>query len=108
MLSPSYHLVNTGMHADDSDFALDKGLFLDNYESAAFKKSHHRGREDFLEFAVRIGIEKKRARKLLEPFLSKQEKADQLIKRSFLNDATKRANALHYSSKLNARRRYNL
>lgn len=102
LLSPSYDLVNTRIHVDDSDFALDKGLFTDNYESAAFKKSHHRGQEDFLEFAGRIGIEKNRARKLLEPFLSRQEKTDQLIKRSFLNDATKRAYALHYSTKRNA------
>jgi serine/threonine-protein kinase HipA len=101
-LSPAYDLVNTRIHVDDSDFALDKGLFVDKFESAAFKKSHHRGQEDFLEFARRAGIEKNRAQKLLEPFLSKQENVDLLIKRSFLNEATKRAYALLYSTKRNS------
>jgi serine/threonine-protein kinase HipA len=100
-LSPAYDLVNTRIHVDDNDFALDKGLFADKFESAAFKRSHHPGQEDFLEFAGRIGIEKSRAKKLLEPFLSKQEKVDLLLKRSFLNEATKRTYALHYNTKRN-------
>jgi serine/threonine-protein kinase HipA len=53
---------------DDSDFALDKGLFADKFESAGFKKSHHRNKEDFLELARRIRIKKPHAEKLLEPF----------------------------------------
>jgi serine/threonine-protein kinase HipA len=52
----------------DSDFALDKGLFADKFESAGFKKSHRRNKEDFLELARRIRIEKPHAEKLLEPF----------------------------------------
>ena len=100
-LSPAYDLVNTRIHADDTDFALDKGLFADNFESAAFKKNRHRSQEDFTEFARRIGIEAGRSQKLLVPFLEKQEKVDVLVKRSFLNEATKRAYALDYSTKRN-------
>jgi len=33
LLSPMYDLLNTKMHVDDSDFALNKGLFADNYKS---------------------------------------------------------------------------
>ncbi|HMF72739.1 MAG TPA: HipA domain-containing protein [Flavitalea sp.] len=100
-LSPAYDLVNTRIHVDDADFALDKGLFADDFESAAFKKTHHRGQEDFIEFARRIGIEAGRAQKLLASFLEKQEKVDVLVKRSFLNEATKRAYALDYGTKRN-------
>ncbi len=33
LLSPAYDLLNTRLHIDDTDFALQKGLFLDNYKS---------------------------------------------------------------------------
>lgn len=38
LLSPAYDLINTRLHVDDTDFALDKGLFEDNYQSETFKK----------------------------------------------------------------------
>ena len=101
-LSPAYDLVNTRIHADDTDFALDKELFADNFESPAFKKTHHRGKEDFLEFARRIGIENNRAQKLIDPFMLKQEKVEVLIKRSFLNEVTKRAYLLNYNTRRNS------
>jgi serine/threonine-protein kinase HipA len=69
---------------------------------AAFKKTHHRGQEDFLELARRIGIESNRAQKLIAPFMLKQEKVEVLIKRSFLNEATKRAYLLDYNSRRNS------
>jgi serine/threonine-protein kinase HipA len=100
-LSPAYDLVNTRIHVDDEDFALDKGLFADNFESEAFKKTRHRGQEDFLELARRIGIDSNRAQKLLESFLLKQDKVEILIKRSFLNEGTKRAYLLNYNTKRN-------
>ncbi len=31
--------INTRIHVDDSDFALDKGLFADKYESAYYKQN---------------------------------------------------------------------
>lgn len=43
--------------------------------------------------------EKKRAEKLLEPFLKRQERVEELVKRSFLNEATQRAYLLGYSTK---------
>jgi serine/threonine-protein kinase HipA len=100
-LSPAYDLINTRIHVDDTDFALDKGLFADKFESEPFKKTHHRSKEDFLEFARRIGIGSGRADKLLAPFLEKQDKVEMLIKRSFLNEPTKRAYLLGYSAKRN-------
>lgn len=85
-LSPAYDLVNTRIHVDDTDFALDKGLFADNFGSPAFKKTHHRGKEDFMEFGRRIGMNETRTERLIAPFLLKQDKVEQLVSRSFLND----------------------
>lgn len=100
-LSPAYDLVNTRLHVDDTDFALEKGLFADDFASDIFKKTHHRGKQDFEEFARRIGVQKDRFGKLLEPFLLKQDKVEILANRSFLNDPNKRGYLLEYSSRRN-------
>lgn len=101
LLSPAYDLINTRFHADDSDFALAKGLFADNYKSEEYKKSGHPSKNDFIEFAKRIGIAKNRVEKLLNPFLEKQPFVQTLVDRSFLNDENRRAYLLMYNTKRN-------
>jgi serine/threonine-protein kinase HipA len=100
-LSPAYDLVNTRLHVDDTDFALDKGLFSDDFASESFKKTHHRSKQDFEEFAKRIGVQEDRLEKLLEPFLLKQEKVETLVNRSFLSEPNKRGYLLDYSTRRN-------
>jgi serine/threonine-protein kinase HipA len=100
-LSPAYDLINTRLHVDDTDFALDRGLFADDFASEIFKKTFHRGKQDFAEFARRIGVRDDRLDKLLEPFLLKQDKVDMLLSRSFLNDPNKGAYLLEYGSRRN-------
>lgn len=101
LLSPAYDLINTRLHVDDTDFALDKGLFEDNYQSETFKKTFHRGRQDFEEFAKRIGVSENRIEKLLEPFLMKQKTVETLVNSSFLNTPNKRGYLMDYSSRRN-------
>lgn len=100
-LSPAYDLINTRIHVDDADFALDKGLFADEFASETFKKTKHRGRRDFEEFAKRIGIQEDRLAKLLELFFLKQAKVERLARHSFLSDANKRGYLREYSSRRN-------
>jgi len=100
-LSPAYDLVNTRIHVDDSDFALDGGLFKDDFESGEKKKNNGVGLADFLEFAKRLEIKDNRINKLIEPFLVKQPFVESLINKSFLNDPTKRAYLLHYQTRRN-------
>ena len=101
LLSPAYDLVNTRMHVDDSDFALDKGLFVDDYRSKACKKTGHPARADFIEFAHRIGVGEIRTERLLAPFLTKHKTVETLIGHSFLNNAGKRGYLLDYNSRRN-------
>ena len=101
VLSPAYDLINTRIHVDDSDFALNGGLFKDNFESEEMKKSGHVGFADFYEFANSLGINKNRRDKLLELFQAKQPAVESFIKRSYLNDKTKRAYFLHYQTRRN-------
>jgi serine/threonine-protein kinase HipA len=100
-LSPAYDLINTRIHVDDTDFALDKGLFADDFQSPGFKKAYHRNQNDFMEFARRIGVDEKRAERLMAPFLLRQDKVEELVQRSFLNNPTKRAYLLHYNARRN-------
>jgi len=100
-LSPAYDLINTRIHVDDSDFALDKGLFADGFKSETFKQSMHPCKTDFLEFAGRIGIDIKRAEKLIAPFLTHQEKVEELVGRSFLPEQNKRGYLLEYNNRRN-------
>ncbi len=101
LLSPAYDLVNTRLHVDDADFALDKGLFADSYQSEECKKSGHPSKNDFIELAKRIGIAEGRVEKLLQPFLEKQPFVETLVNRSFLSDANRRGYFLMYNTRRN-------
>ncbi len=101
LLSPAYDLINTQLHVDDTDFALDKGLFADSFKSEEYKKNNHPSKNDFIEFGKRIGISENRVEKLLDPFLQKQSFIEELVKRSFLKEENKRGYLLTYSTKRN-------
>lgn len=100
-LSPAYDLINTRLHVNDTDFALQDGLFKDGFESKEMKTNSRVGLEDFKEFAKRLNISDKRRDKLLKPFLTKQEQVEIFTQRSFLNDQTKREYLVHYQVRRN-------
>ncbi|WP_255517943.1 type II toxin-antitoxin system HipA family toxin [Fulvivirga sp. M361] len=101
ILSPAYDLINTRIHVDDTDFALNEGLFEDEFESAHLQINGKVGREDFQEFARRVGINERRRDFLISPFLERQALVEELISRSFLDEPTKRAYLLHYQTRRN-------
>ncbi len=101
LLSPAYDLLNTRVHVNDNDFALDKGLFSDGFKSNKYKKNGQPSKDDFLEFALRIGMEKTRCDKLLDTFTKKQAPVEILVSRSFLSDDIKRDYLLMYNTRLN-------
>lgn len=101
LMSPAYDLVNTRLHIDDTDFALSKKLFIDDYQSRAWKKNGHASAADFLEFGRRIGMQESRCTKLIAPFLERQPAVESLVNRSFLDGPSRRAYLLHYNTKRN-------
>lgn len=101
LLSPAYDLINTKIHVNDTDFALDTGLFLDNYKSASYKKNGHPSKVDFREFGIRIGLMESRIDKIIKPFLEKQKFVETLINNSFLNQSCKRGYLIMYNTKRN-------
>jgi len=96
-----YDLINTKLHVDDTDFALNKGLFSDNYKSVQYKKSGHPSKNDFVEFARRVGVAESRIEKLLNPFLEKHTFIETLVSHSFLTETNKRGYLLTNSTKRN-------
>jgi serine/threonine-protein kinase HipA len=101
VLSPAYDLINTRLHVDDTDFALDKGLFKDDFRSKRQEISGHAHQDDFIELGKRLGMNEARINLLLAPFLSKQSLVETLINHSFLTDANKRAYLQVISTKRN-------
>lgn len=101
LLSPAYDLINTRLHVDDSDFALDRGLFADGFKSVKYRKNSHPAKADFVEFARRTGIAEPRIEKLLSPFLAKQKMVEDLVGRSFLSESNKRGYLMMYNRKRN-------
>jgi serine/threonine-protein kinase HipA len=101
LLSPVYDLLNTKLHVDDSVFALDKGLFLDDFKSEQYKKNKHPNKLDFVEFGRRIGVSENRIEKLMAPYLEKQALMETLISSSFLTEANKRGYLMLYQTKRN-------
>ena len=99
ILSPAYDLINTRIHVDDTDFALDEGLFADDFMSDHMRANGRVGVEDFQEFAQRIGISERRRDSLLAPFVEGQPFVEELIHRSFLDESTKRDYWQHYQMK---------
>ena len=99
ILSPAYDLVNTRIHVDDTDFALSRKLFKDEYQSPTWKSKGHAAANDFVELAKRIGVTEARSKTLLEPFLKRQEFVETLVNRSFLSVAEKRRYLLHYNTR---------
>ncbi len=93
-LSPAYDLVNTSLQLyEPRIFALDKGLFR---EGMRLTDTRHVSAEDFIELGKRIELPEKLVFQEIKRFTSPNEKADAMIKRSFLSEELKRAYLLSY------------
>ena len=101
LLSPAYDLINTKIHVDDVDFALNKGLFADGRKSILHNKTGHPSKLDFILFAKKIGIKESRIEKLLFPFVQNQLLVKALIKNSYLSEPNKKGYLLMYHTKMN-------
>ena len=101
LLSPAYDLLNTRLHVGDTPFALSKGLFEDNFKSAACRKNNHPSIADFMEFGRRIGLADKRMEKILRPFQQKNVLVELLVKNSFLAKPEKKGYLIYYNTRLN-------
>lgn len=92
-LSPAYDLMNTRMHIDDSDFAMNEGLL---------PKSLAKGKinEQFILLGQKAEIPKKTVDKIFMNLTSNEASVLTLTNRSFLSERLKRNFIQNYQEKL--------
>ena len=92
-LSPAYDLLNSRIHIDDKDFALDEGLIPARMGQGNVAKQ-------FLILADYAGIPEKQKNDIMALMVSKTEQITNLIDASFLKDRIKRSYLQGYQLKL--------
>ncbi|GAB4014029.1 HipA domain-containing protein [Spirosoma migulaei] len=92
-LSPAYDLLNSRIHIDDKDFALDDGLLPAKLAQGKISKQ-------FAILSEHAGISEKVFNDMLTLMLSQSEKVEKLVAASFLNSTTKRNYLQAYQSRI--------
>jgi serine/threonine-protein kinase HipA len=82
-LSPAYDLLNSRIHIDDKDFALDDGLLPKNLAQGKISMQ-------FSRLAEEAEISTKIFEDMMSKMLTKSDAVEKLIMASFLNDSSKR------------------
>jgi serine/threonine-protein kinase HipA len=83
-LSPAYDLLNSRLHIDDNDFALEEGLL---------PKALAKGKVDrqFALLAEKAGLSDVQCQKIFHGLLSSSSQIERLVNSSYLNEKTKRS-----------------
>ena len=84
-LSPSYDLMSTIIHSsNERDTALD--LYDKDHESTYYATYGHYGRNEFIEFAKRLGIVEVRYRRIINEFIENESVVNDFINNSSLSN----------------------
>lgn len=92
-LSPAYDLLNSRIHIDDKDFALEDGLLPPNLAQGKITTQ-------FYVLGEKAGISKKQVDTVFKNLTTKQEEVQKLIEASFLNEKSKRNYTQCYQTRL--------
>ncbi|MEN9443237.1 MAG: hypothetical protein RIS47_127 [Bacteroidota bacterium] len=92
-LSPAYDLLNSRIHIDDNDFALDDGLLPRNLAQGKI-------RQQFYKLAAQADISAVVCENILAAMCSKSGELEKMIHASYLNESTKRNYWQSYKARL--------
>jgi serine/threonine-protein kinase HipA len=92
-LSPAYDLLNSHIHVNDNEFALDDGLLPKNLAIGKIG-------EQFNKLAEIAGVSNKSVTEIMELMTSKSLLVEKMIRSSFLNETTKRNYLQCYQGRL--------
>jgi len=92
-LSPAYDLLNSRIHIEDKDFALDEGLLPRNLAQGKIKMQ-------FAKLAEIAEISDKIFNDIITLMVSKSNDVEKMVSASFLNDSTKRNYWQSYNGRL--------
>ena len=100
VLTPAYDLMNTSIHVNDEDFALQGGLIPKADYSDVYTQTNHPCKDDFITFGTRIGILQSKLTSIINLFSTEQPKVYELIENSFLDEKVKRMYRQSYIERL--------
>ena len=100
VLTPAYDMMNTSIHINDGDFALQDGLIPKSEYSDIYSRSLHPCKDDFITFGTRIEVLPKKLSSIIEMFATEQPKVYELIENSFLDEKVKRMYKQSYLERL--------
>jgi serine/threonine-protein kinase HipA len=92
-LCPAYDLLNSRIHIEDKDFALDDGLLPRNLAQGKISLQ-------FAKLAEKAEISEKTFHDIMELMITKSDLVEKMIAASFLNDTTKRNYLQSYQGRL--------
>lgn len=92
-LSPAYDLLNSRIHIEDKDFALDDGLLPRNLAQGKISIQ-------FAKLAGNAGIREKIFNDMIKLMVSKSDGVEKMVAASYLNDTTKRNYWQSYQGRL--------
>jgi serine/threonine-protein kinase HipA len=93
-LSPAYDLLNSRIHIDDKEFALEDGLLPRNLATGKMNSQ-------FAVLAREAGISDKIYQSIMTLMTTQTKQVEKIIKASFLNDSIKRNYLQSYQRRLN-------
>ncbi len=94
-LAPAYGLINTRIHGNEVEFALEKGLFKDT-DRKLFKGGAWAIGATFRAFGLKIGLQEKVVDKELHFFRSWHTAIEELVNNSFLSESIKKVYFAQY------------
>lgn len=98
-LTPAYDLMSTVIHSpQESDTALN--LYDGDLNSSFYAQYGYYGRENFREFAKKLGIIDKRAERIIDSFLLKKKEMSDFIEQSFLSEIARQLYKSNLADKL--------
>lgn len=92
-LSPAYDLLNSRIHIEERDFALEDGLLPAD-------KSRGKVTELFFQLSALVGISKRQYEKVFKSLTTNQDKVQSLIELSYLDEKAKRNYLQGYRTRL--------
>lgn len=90
-LAPMSCMYNTALHGDRADLALLDGLYLRDVEKISYKNLGYYAYDDMYQFGLRMDLVNFRVKRFLDQILHKKEEVMEMIVKSYLSDAGKRA-----------------
>lgn len=92
-LSPAYDLLNSRLHIDDNDFALEDGLLPRNMAQGKIHKQ-------FYVLGEHANVSKKQIDKVFHDLIANQDEVLALVEASFLNEKSKRNYTQAYQTRM--------